>query len=515
MRLITILRLTLLSLIACLCVTTHAAERCDTVIYSVSILANTSKGRFAPYMIGSWNGGRTVMSDEIVTTAEAVKHMSVKKRFDWGAGVELMAGYQRGAEFDKYNAETFAWHTSFMRPAPFTIQSLYADVHYRSLYLSAGMKEHQSKIVDSKLSSGDLVRSTNARPIPGITVGFVDFQNVPYTNGWLQVDGRIMYGKFTDNSFRRKQFNFYNEILAKDIYYTYKYYYFRTNPNVPFSAIFGMQSAGQFGGETLFYHRGQLRRTDHRGFKFKDIFKMFFPTRDNGNGYYEGNSLGSWSLRATYHIKNNNEIALYWEKYFEDGSGIGCRNGMDGLYGVQFSLSKRSILSSVLAEYLDFRNQSGPLHFAPGDHVDPSITTEATGGDNYYNNDTYGAYANYGMSIGSPMPVSPIYNQNGYPLYIYNRMRGFHIAAAGCPLSGISYKIMFGWQKGYAMGRVPMSHAKSDISAMLELGWQADRITEGLSVNCRFALDQGSLRGDNYGMALALRYTGSIINNKY
>lgn len=488
--------------------------RTDSLTYSAALFANASTGSFAPYMIGSWNADRTTMKNAVTADLSIEKPMSTGGRFDWGFGAEVLTGYQHGADYGRYDSETLDWTTSVMRPAPFSLRTLYAEAHYRSLYLVVGMKGFESKIVDGRLSSGDLLRSNNARPIPGAAIGFVDFQNIPFTNGWLQIDGQIMYGKFTDNSFRRKQFNHYNDLIATDIYYTYKYCYFRTKPTERFSATFGMQAAGQFGGSTDFYYHGQLRRSETRGFRVKDVLKMFFPTLDNGNGYYEGNSLGTWSLRARYRFSNDNELAVYWEKPFEDGSGIGCRNGMDALYGVQYTFSRNSWLKSFVAEYLDFRNQSGPLHYAPGDHTGPSITSEATGGDNYYNNDTYGPYTNYGMSIGSPMLVAPIYNQNGFPQFIYNRMRGFHVAAIGDVMPELGYRVAASWQKGYAMGRTPLPHAKTDFSAMAEVDWHADRLLEGLSVNCRVAFDCGKLRGDNFGMALAVRYSGSLNFNK-
>lgn len=491
-----------------------AAARTDSLTYSATLQANASTGEFAPYMIGSWNADRTTMKNALTADFAIEKPMSSGGRFDWGFGAELLTGCQHPVTYDRYDADDIDWTGSVMRPSPVSLRTLYAEAHYRSLFMLVGMKGFESKIVDSRLSSGDLIRSNNARPIPGVTVGLVDFQDIPFTNGWLQIDGRIMYGKFTDNSFRRKQFNYYNDLIATDIYYTYKYCYFRTRPTERFSAIFGMQAAGQFGGSTEAYFRGQSVRTENRGFQLKDVAKMLFPTLDNGNDYYEGNSLGAWSLRARYRFGNDDELAVCWEKPFEDGSGIGCRNGMDALYGVQYTFARNSWLKSVVAEYLDFRNQSGPLHYAPGDHVDPSITSEATGGDNYYNNDTYGPYVNYGMSIGSPMPVAPVYNLNGYPQYIYNRMRGFHFAAIGDVTPEIGYKVAASWQKGYAMGRIPLPHAKTDFSALAEIGWNAGGLLEGLSVDLRIAFDTGELRGDNFGTALAVRYTGSLSSNK-
>lgn len=491
-------------------VTSYAGERDDSVTYSAAVFANASTGGYAPYMIGSWNGDRTTMKNGLSTDFSIEKTMSTGRRFSWGAGAEVMAGYNHEADYARYDEADNGWMTSVMRPAAVTLRQLYAEAHYRCLYAHVGMKTFHSDIVDDRLSSGDLIRSNNARPIPGVAIGFVDYQNIPFTNGWLQLNGQIMYGKFFDNDYRRKQFNYYSPLIATDIYYTYKYWYFRTKPSERFSATFGMQTAGQFGGQTVWYYRGKITRSEHRGFRFKDVFKMFFPTLGNGNSYYEGNSLGTWSLRARYRLFNESEIAAYWENLFEDGSGIGCRNGADGLYGVQYTMAKKGWFTSALVEYLDFRNQSGPLHFAPGDHNSSSITTEATGGDNYYNNDTYGSYVNYGMAIGSPMVMAPIYNSDGYPEFIYNRMRGVHVAAMGSPTGDLDYKVMLGWQKGYALGRTPLPHAKTDVSAMVEVNWQARSLLDGLSLNCRVAIDRGDLRGDNFGAALAVRYTGSF-----
>ena len=500
-----------LALVASLaCMIACYAQQSDSLIYSVSILTNASTGRLAPYMIGSWNHDRTSMKNGYNVDFFTEKPLNLNGRIGWGAGVEILAGSQHSAMYDKYDPHNFDWYTSDMKRAHVSLRSFYASMRYRRVFILAGMKNFDSKIVDGSLSSGDLLRSNNARAIPGLTFGFVDFQDIPFTNGWLQIDGQIMYGKFIDNSFRRQQFNFYSDLLATDLYYTYKYCYFRTKPSQRLSVIFGMQAAGVFGGNTTYYRRGQLVRTDHRGFRFVDIFKMFFPTPDNGNGYYEGNSLGTWSLRARYNLPGGNVIAAYWEKFFEDGSGIGCRNGADGLYGLQFSFGKKGWVNKIVAEYLDFRNQSGPLHYAPGDHINPSITTEATGGDNYYNNDSFGPYSYFGMAIGSPMVMSPIYNENGFPQFIYNRMQGAHLAVSGSPAANLTYKLMGGWQKGYAMGRIPLPEARETWSAMAEVDWDARKWLPGFSFDCRLALDRGKLRGDNFGFALAIRYSGNL-----
>ena len=49
---------------------------------------------------------------------------------------------------------------------------------------------------------------------------------------------------------------------------------------------------------------------------------------------------------------------------------------------------------------------------------------------------------------------------------------------------------------------------------MLEVDWNAERVLPGLSIDCKVAIDRGDLRGDNFGVALAVRYSG-YLNLKY
>ena len=96
------------------------------------------------------------------------------------------------------------------------------------------------------------------------------------------------------------------------------------------------------------------------------------------------------------------------ESPWEDGSGIGKLNGFDGLYGIEYSSGNKSIINGAVVEYLDFTNQSGPIHWAPNDFPGTTIKVQATGADDYYNNYAYNGYQYYGMSIGSPFIKSPL-----------------------------------------------------------------------------------------------------------
>jgi hypothetical protein len=477
--------------------------------YEASIVANTSSGDFAPYMIGSWQGGKFTQKNSITADISLSKPLDTQQKFSWSAGVEVLAHDAASAYYDSYN-ETDGWFTQSIKPNALRLQQLWGEAKYRCLHFLVGMKEHKALIVDDKLSSGEFVISNNARPIPGVSLGFIDFQDIPYTNGWVQVDLELKYGKFADSGFNKLQYNHYSYLIPQNILYTYKYCHFRTNPNKPLSVTVGMQAAGQFGGYTDYYSYGKLRRSSLHKFHISDIWDMLFPTLGNGEGYYKGNTLGSWDLKARYKLKNGNEAIFYFEGPWEDGSGIGRQNGFDGIYGLEFKWARRGLVNAVVAEYLDFTNQSGPIHWAPNDYENTTITDHATGGDNYYNNDVYGSYAHYGMSIGTPFLLSPLYNTDGYTGYKHNRSRGFHLGVSGNITNEVEYRIMCEGQWAWGTGRIANAKRYSDGSVLVEANWHADRVLQGLSFKVQAAKDAGSLRGNNIGALFSVKYTGQL-----
>ncbi len=501
--------------IAVLAMMTPSVGAQSVADYSLSAIGNSSTGSFAPYFIGSLNGSRVVRKSSALFDASMSVAMDTTKRFSWGVGAEVVFGHSTKNTYSRWNAEAVAWGKSSDRPSAAWIQQLYGEVKYRSVFLRLGQKDYHSALLDESLSSGDLTRSANARGIPGFEVGFIDFQDIPYTQGWLQIQGQVEYGVFTDDGFRESQFNYYNYVLARDLWYTYKRCYFRIKPSQAFSVTFGMQAAGQFAGSTRKYTQGYLAKTEDRGFKFKDMLRMFLPTQGGtSDGYYEGNTLGSWDFKARYRLSGNQELAFAFQWPWEDGSGIGRRNGWDGLYGLYYTRTERSPLTGLAIEYIDFRNQSGPIHWAPGDVSNSTITTEATGGDDYYNNETYGGYSNYGMSLGSPVLLSPIYNSNGYSGFAHCRARGVHFAIKGCIGDDLDYTVKYSWQQAWGTGRIPTTYSLIDNSVMVAASWRARQLIDGLRINAVVAFDAGSLRGDNFGVLAALTYTGNLTFRK-
>lgn len=499
--------LALLSLLAMCGVLNASADIPVEIEASVTLQASTES--LAPYMLGSWNHGRYTEGNGLWHDGSIVKPLDMKRRFDWSAGVGYIVGMGSKTDYARWNESDKTWSIHSLGRNALRVTQLFGKLKYRACFLTIGMKEEHSRIVDEHLSSGDLIRSSNATPIPGIGAGFLDFVDIPLTNGWVQINGELRYGKMMDSKFKEREFNRYTGVEAVDLLYNYKRCYFRTNPQKNLHVTVGMQAAAFFGGTAYTYYNGQLVKTDERGFHIKDLLQAFAP-REGGEAYYEGGHLGSWDLKATYTFRNGSRLNAYFEWPWEDGSGIGRMNGWDGLWGAQYDFAEDGPVSRIVAEYLDFTNQGGPIHYAPDDHPDSSMTGQASGSDDYYNNGFYGAYTNYGMSIGTPFLVAPIYNRDGMLIYEHNRARGFHIGIAGNPTAMTSYRVMVGHEVAGGSGWYPAYRKSRSTSALIEGRMRLDGRLPGFEIVVKMAFDKGSLRGDNFGAQIQIAYKGDF-----
>ncbi len=475
--------------------------------HELQMYGNGSTGRMAPYMIGSLNHGRNAQRGSLMLGAKVVKELDTGRRLSWGAGAEIIAGAAYAAHYDRYDAASGTWGRSNWHPGAVRLHQLYATGKYRSLCLTIGLKEHVSPLLNQELSSGDMVQSGNSRPIPEARIGLVDFQDIPFTRGWVQVQGELSYGKMMDHSYLKHQFNHYDYHINRGELYTYKRVYFRSRPTERVCVTLGMQAGAMFGGTTTYYSRGQVIKVRNFSRSAGTFLKMLLPLGENGEEYYVGSTLGSWDLRLNWRLDNGHRLSAYFQGLWEDGSSLGRMNKWDGLYGIEYVAAGRGWLTGAVAEYIDTRDQSGPIHYDPADNPQHGITAQATGGDNYYNNNYYNSYAYFGQSIGTPFLVSPIYNRDGYPAYACNRSNGFHIGVSGRPSAELGYKLLASYQRGLGTYAQPYYKARTNYSMVLQVDYDAYALMPGLGARAQVAFDCGDLRGDNFGTSLSLTYS--------
>lgn len=479
--------------------------------YKVEAIINAGSGDFAPYYVSSNRHGILTQNKDAMIHAAVLKPLATDTRFSYGFGIEAVGGYSSSSEYLRFDGTSGGLVNRDVSPAPIFLQQLFGEIKYRGVFLTVGMKQHESVLLNFSLSSGDLVESGNSRPIPEVRLGFVDFQDIPFTDGWLQIQGEISYGKFADNNWMKHHYNYYNWHINLGGFYTYKRAYFRTKPAEALSVTVGMQTAGMFGGITSQYVKGEMVRQTKCPQSVKAFFKMFIPSKNSGSGeFVDGNFLGSWDVLARYRLSGGGNLKAYVQKPWEDGSGIGWLNGFDGVWGLEYeSADRNAIVSGVVVEYLDFTNQSGPIHWSPGDAPGTTITSNATGGDEYYNNFQSNSYMNYGMSIGTPFLPSPIYNRDGYMAYIHNRVRGFHAGIEGAVSSAVRYRVLGSYRKAWGDGRIPTSQSYDDTSMMFEAEYSIPSVA-GLKVTGQVAFDRGTIYGDTFGVAVSVGYSGNF-----
>lgn len=378
----------------------------------------------------------------------------------------------------------------------------------------AGMKEQDRTFLDNPLSSGDLTVSNNARPIPQVRAGFYDFVNIPFTQGWVQIIGDIAYGKFTDARWNEDHFNYYSGFITTGVWYHYKRLYLRSNPRQRFSVTVGMQHAAQFGGYYRRYRDGECVESYHDKVNAKAFLDVFVQSQYSNSAMegealnFRGNHLGSWDVKFRYLLKNNDEVAFYVMKPWEDGTGIGWENGFDGVWGLSYKSSGQTWIKGAVIEYLDFTNQAGPFLHEPT----PDIPHNPTGADDYYNNFMYNSWTNYGMGIGSPVLKSTIYNRDGYLQYLDNAVRGFHLGVEG-EAAGIDWRMLLSWKQGKGTCYFPRAKKVASTSMMVGAGYELPKV-KGLKLNAQLGFDAGDLYPGCFGALVSVTYSGSILPKK-
>ena len=476
--------------------------------YRVGIIMNAGNSELAPYYIASNNNGiNTTQQYSALAFAAIEGFYLATQKLGVSAGITIFGGYTSSAGYERYMGNG-QFEVQKQHPARAWIQQAYVKAGYRSIFAVVGQKYKSSPIVNEALSSGDLVWSDNARPPVGVRAGFIDFQDIPFTKGRLQIKGEFGYFREFDDKWLENHYNYYNHFITTGTWLHYKSLHFRTKPTQPLVFTIGAQSACQFGGTANYYEDGQVTRTVKMDADAKAFFRTFIAGSGGnsaGDSFVEGNHMGTWDIALEYKLKSGEKLRAYTQWLWEDGSGIGKMNGFDGLWGLEYHTDHTGLITGAVIEYIDFINQSGPIHWTPNDRPDTPITSHSSGADDYYNNYIYNGYQSRGMSIGSPFVKSPLYNQDGYMRYRDNVLRGFHAAIQGWFSHHWRYALMASYRKAWGTPIIPRAGSVDDFSMMIATGYEFYR---DWYIIAQAATDRGSLYGNNFGASLGISYSG-------
>ncbi len=464
--------------------------------YDVQAFASTGFGDNLPFHLRSLKQGLWgVDINQGLIRAGINKKINYDKKFDYGFGVDLVGAYNNSENI-------FA-------------QELYGELKYGWFDLLLGSKESYGYLKNRNLSSGGLIWSGNARPLPQLKLSLDRFRTIPRTNGWLQIYGDVAYGYFIDSPWLRDNFNYQNSFITTNVWYHHKSLFFRSKESKKFVFTLGIEFGTQFSGDYTRYVDGEIDRIYDAGLKFTDFLRVLIPSSGGSHSsggdqmYYYGNHLGSWHILGEYKLNKTQSLKAYTEWIFEDGSGIGKMNGWDGLWGLEYKNDNpRSIVRGAVFEYLDTRNQGGPIHWAPNDHPDTEIKDPATGADDYYNNYYYDGWAHFGNANGNPLLVGPVYNQDGYLRFKNTRVRAFHVAVEGNISNSISYIARYTNNKAWGTPYVPRKEQKAN-SFGLDINYKPKKLS-GWTFGGAIGGDTGSLYGENVGVQFSICKTGLL-----
>lgn len=268
------------------------------------------------------------------------------------------------------------------------VHQWYGELKFHFLHFTAGAKEEFFGNQDSSLSSGCIIWSKNARPMPKLTFYVPNYTPVPFTWRYLEFKGGISHGWFDDNEFN------------KNVWLHHKYFYLRLGGKFPVHISYGLQHFAQWGGELILDTIKYNLPKNLRAFK-KIFFGQSGDIKNSNTPWSEisnkiGNHLGSKQFDLEIKFKNY-ELTMYWQTIFEDGSGKSMRNIKDGLWGITLYHNRGLFFKQFLFEFINTTNQSGPSD-------DPTPAFPLGGGnDNYFNHNIYKhGWTYYKATLGTP-----------------------------------------------------------------------------------------------------------------
>lgn len=399
--------------------------------------------------------------------------------------------------------------------ARMVVQQLYADIQYKKVRLSIGAKQRPSEGLNPLLSSGGMADGNNHRPIPQIRIELPDFWTIPGTKGWLALKAHIAYGAFTDNRWQR-DFAAAGTVYSKNSLYHTKAGYLRIGnaEKFPLTITGGLEMNTQFAGTA--YNLG-VRDDDNTGrfsggtLKMKHNLRAFWDAfalsgSDATDAQYsntEGNTVGAWHLSLDYHGDGWGARA-YAQHLFEDHSQLFWQYGWkDMMWGLEARLPKNPIVSTVVYEYLNSRDQSGPIYH---DHT-ANVPDQVSAIDNYYNHVIYGAWQMAGYGLGNGLFLSPVYNNDGRITFRHNRIKAHHFGLMGQPTREIGYRALFSWERSWGTYSDPLLNPMEGWTLLLETTWKP-RFLRGWGAALSFGHNGGRLFNNSNGLQLTISWNG-------
>jgi len=306
---------------------------------------------------------------------------------------------------------------------------------FHKLILKAGAQS--DPIIYGGLSStnGNMFRSRNARPVPGLSLSTNGYIPFLFAKKWFS--WRFLY---EEGFLQDKQY-------VTDAHLHRKNLHFRAALSPSLSLSLGLEHYVFWGGVSPKY--GQLPEWSQY-LRYVTGLKGGAGATAIDQENTSGNQLGCYSLEV---VKDwtNTTATFYWNHPFEDRSGRELANMPDGLWGIHLrKKNSAAFITDVVYEYMNTRNQSGSN--AP--HATPTPTepgkVAGRGQDNYFNHVNYASgYTHYQRMMGTPIFI-PVIGANGISTgFSDTRFWMHHLGISGLLGNGFYWKTITTWSRDF------------------------------------------------------------------
>lgn len=474
-------------------------EKLDSITVTAELVQTISSGNHTPFwLVSNHQGLSSIGMDNGYVRFGAQKTLDAEKRFSWGACVDLAVPWK------------FTSH--------FVVQQLYGEMKYRSLGVMVGAKELWSELLDHELSSGGLLYSGNARPIPQVRCGIFDYQPLKFTNNWVSIKGYLSYGAFTDADWQ-KHWVEEGTKRTSGVLYCSRGLWIKNGDSRRFPLIFtaGIEMGTMFGGKSYNFDISPGKKVNlNLPSGPMAWLKAFVPlpgdakTVEGEQTNVEGNMIGAYDFSLAWEPDSDWKIKAYWQHMFEDHSQLWIDfPWKDGLWGIQGWLPANRFVSTAVFEFLYSKFQSGPVY----NDSSPEIPEQISGVDGYYTHYIYGGWQHWGMGIGNPFSRSPIYNSPHLLTFTGTRNISYHFGLMGSPVPSLKWKVLLSHTKSWGTMRIPYPDTKDMWNFLLQGEWTSAKI-KGLHTSCALAFDRGNLVGKSFGIEIGLGYELNVSVNK-
>lgn len=484
------------------------AEQPDSLpprtLYYIGTFGSVASNGLTPFGIVNGRYGKVPLKANNGYLCTAVYHrQQIGRNFRWDAGMQ--------------------WIASTSRYRNVYLQELYAELSYKDrFHLSIGSREgrndgYNQSLGDRQLSSGDLVLSSNARPIPEINLYAPRFLNIPGTSGWLQAKGNFAVGRSFDTDYL-ESFRAAKQTYVRNVLWHHKSIYLQIKDlqgDFPVSLILGARHFAQWGGTSTHPRLGKQPQS------LKDFLRIVAGTSGGSDASISdrinvlGNHYGSYDFRLGYEA-GDWSVFGYYQHFFDDRSGMEWYNTWDGLRGIELRLPRLRWLNKVVVEHLSTMDQSGPLHFIEFDH--DKYPGYGGGADNYYNNGEYTTGASYfNRSLGSPFLISPEYNKNGLLGFRHNRVRAWHLGISGQVCRNVTYRLKASSVESFGTPYAPTLRNLTLFSIVTDWRYtyrsrsrKEERELPDWEFGVAAGIDRGSLLGNHWGIIFSVTKQGIL-----